>query len=92
MRLIKKWEKKTVYKTSRGTVIGQREGDFVVVEVEDRLLAKYLKIVFKFKEEVKSKIIEKSVAKKDTPKPKVAKVAKRVTKAKKKSVPKKDVK
>ena len=82
MRLIKKWENKTVYKTSRGTVVAHHEENLAVVHVEDRLLARYLQIVHKFKrQEIEKEVVKKEVAKNKSVKKEVKKASKPKKKA-----------
>ena len=92
MKLSKKWENKTIYRTSRGTVVGKRQGELVIVEVgQDTLLSKYLKILYKFENHIekqvlkKEKKIEKKKVVKETSKQKSDKEkVKKVSKSKKK--------
>lgn len=52
MKLRKKWESRSVYRTSRGTADVKRDGDYAVVETSNPLLAKALIMLHGFKEYV----------------------------------------
>ena len=52
MKLRKKWERRSVYRTSRGTANVKRDGDYAVVETSNPLLAKALIMLHGFQEYV----------------------------------------